>query len=730
MRLVADLKTNQETPRVHSHRGNTPTLLKTKHCPLCPAKFTRTTHLNRHFGSHTNEREHRCEICGAEFNRSDVLARHKRTCGGPLGFLRSRRKSCQACADSKVKCNLDSPCSKCISRSRECVYVNDPAVSQEKKNNAKRRRIKRRIQTELLDDNSQEPLSSPITSSDPLQSPQNSEILPSFDPTLSVAADATPSSSFTSLNCPSLSAIFDPVIKKAVTIADADGELCDDSMERSFSSGVLDDFLDKSSFSTTATLPKLPWFPANGASGLNVDYSSLIASSSGFVSISTLSDNETPFCEIFNPSSPYTVSSGCADLLSRAQPLDIENEQYLHLFFSAFCTQIPLVHLGSWTTEDKPLILIHAMQACGALFLKTRRAVSFITETLSSTRDAVIHDFIKVPCSLKEQDFLILAVVLLQTIGLFHQRSDFRVSSNVYHGMLVMMIRGSEAIARSRSWTFPDSNDPLLLEQSWRNWALHETVKRALLLSYLHDCCHSVFFSMHPSFQTAEFNMNLPCDEAIWKAQTAAEWIGLLQKPSPYGLGSARLYGVGMQQALANLSEMRLKISLTPLNPFSHFILIHTILRNVCFSYSGCESSGSDAESSTAPEPMGNDGRGGNRFATQYALTNWFSMWMSCPDGKERDEEPPFVHDALPFYWLAQILLLAIRQGETGGVVKNRFHVMKEWLDHIRSFLRKHKELPSNLWDELELIRHRVSHAETTALEDHSNGLLSFFPEY
>lgn len=45
----------------------------------------------------------------------------------------------------------------------------------------------------------------------------------------------------------------------------------------------------------------------------------------------------------------------------------------------------------------------------------------------------------KATCSPKEQDFLILAVVLLQTIGLFHQRPEFRVSSNVYHGMLVMV---------------------------------------------------------------------------------------------------------------------------------------------------------------------------------------------------------------------------------------------------------------------------------------------------
>ncbi len=36
-----------------------------------------------------------------------------------------------------------------------------------------------------------------------------------------------------------------------------------------------------------------------------------------------------------------------------------------------------------------------------------------------------------------QQDYLILAVALLQTIGLFHQTLELRDSSNVWHGMLV-----------------------------------------------------------------------------------------------------------------------------------------------------------------------------------------------------------------------------------------------------------------------------------------------------
>ncbi|KAH7888319.1 hypothetical protein F5I97DRAFT_680258 [Phlebopus sp. FC_14] len=109
--------------RMRCHKGNIPVLPQTKLCLHCPARFTRTTHLNRHLRTHTGERQHRCEACDAQFTRSDLLTRHKKTCGDSSHAGRTRRRSCQACADSKVKCDLQQPCSKCQARGKECVFV-------------------------------------------------------------------------------------------------------------------------------------------------------------------------------------------------------------------------------------------------------------------------------------------------------------------------------------------------------------------------------------------------------------------------------------------------------------------------------------------------------------------------------------------------------------------------------------------------------------------------------
>ncbi|KAJ7572940.1 hypothetical protein C8J56DRAFT_1067286 [Mycena floridula] len=110
-----------------SHRGNVPSLPQNKYCSLCPAKFTRTAHLNRHLRSHANERRYQCDRCTAEFTRSDLLSRHKRKCG--LKSMnasggRSRKKSCESCVQSKVKCDRQAPCSRCIHGGKQCIYAN------------------------------------------------------------------------------------------------------------------------------------------------------------------------------------------------------------------------------------------------------------------------------------------------------------------------------------------------------------------------------------------------------------------------------------------------------------------------------------------------------------------------------------------------------------------------------------------------------------------------------
>lgn len=66
----------------------------------------------------------------------------------------------------------------------------------------------------------------------------------------------------------------------------------------------------------------------------------------------------------------------------------------MHLFYQMFLHQMPIVHIGTFTIEGKPQVLLSAMQACGALYVKTTAAMNFIDDTLSSAREQLMSEFV------------------------------------------------------------------------------------------------------------------------------------------------------------------------------------------------------------------------------------------------------------------------------------------------------------------------------------------------
>ena len=242
----------------------------------------------------------------------------------------------------------------------------------------------------------------------------------------------------------------------------------------------------------------------------------------------------------------------------------------------------------------------------------------------------------------------------------------------------------------------------------------------------------------------------LPCEESLWKASTAIEWYAALRKPSPYGQMHERLTGVSMPHALGELAQQRVQEGWTKLNPFSHFILIHAILKNL---FTVCLDSRLSNPPKVSPPPHGQASPGGGQMNTntevveqeimtlQYALHNWLKSWLAGPNVPRvasAADEPPFMHNALPFYWIGQVALMAYQENHPpfeAGSEHNlkpevRFRMVKQWLKHIRAFLKRADETPTLLWDELMKIRlqSRQSEAEGGQPDD-QEGLLAFFPD-
>ncbi|TEB23014.1 hypothetical protein FA13DRAFT_1463209 [Coprinellus micaceus] len=712
-----------------------PSLPQTKFCSLCPAKFTRTTHLNRHLRSHTNERSHKCEVCSAEFTRSDLLTRHKRTCGDLRNSNRSRRKSCQACAESKVKCDLQLPCSKCIARGRECTFINDPEMSRSRRASRRGRSVSESPQsaegsgfgsTSAQAETQTSSVPSPPTTPYSIIYPSPVSLVSSLpDSMQSSPASSHPMEIGVPFGVPGLSHSHSSSSSSTSSRSSSRLEPFDMSNIVEFNFDSLDIDCQFNDFFPLPSQPEDTAFsfadlisPTSCSSEHPPPSTSFTSGSDsgsifgGFQSDSGFSYNPHPP----GPSSNHSLLSGLPGLTSspfpqgeassppahRAQvptgsvlnsPMfdssvsgltsNTETEDlgvYLNTFFTMFSTHIPLIHRPTWTMEDKHPMLVSAMQACGAIFLKTQVSLAFVQRTLDHLGDSLIAEFSKPNATLKDRFSLIMAVVLLQSWNLLSRQPDRMGTSRLFHGVVVTMIRRIGLIRLLSTWTPPDLSNHYTLDTAWREWARFETLKRVVFFAYIQDCSNCAYFSTMPIFHPSEIEISLPCDDNLWAAQNVREWYQMLQTPSPYAVGPRRLTAVSMRRALAALDNPGPSGMPLHINPFSHLVLIHTILRNIFASgfediYSDdhppSAASGPTSASTHLLEAAAATQQSKN-LSNQYALHNWLQMWRSNPDAiileKGGFASTPIFCAAAPFYWLAHYSLQAVSGGELGYV--------------------------------------------------------------
>ncbi|KAF9046217.1 hypothetical protein BJ165DRAFT_1345120 [Panaeolus papilionaceus] len=725
LKTSIDLKANGEVSRMRSHKGNMPSLPQTKYCTLCPAKFTRTTHLNRHLRSHTNERAHRCNICNAEFTRSDLLTRHKRTCGDSSNVNRSRRKSCQACAESKVKCNLQHPCSKCSARGRECIFINDPEASRNRKIAAKKAPRSSLSMSPSEGDYAESPTPMDSSPSSPLSF--GSHVSESFShivspvhipnhlmsntayglPGISNASDC--SSGTSSRSSPRLD-YFDHRHDMTSNFSTSFDNLELESPLNNPFPTTLDPLLEDPFSSGVSRAPAendmTAWFEHCAGYG-NQDPQAFPQHEqfvTGMTNLNPACSSKHPLSRLhFSTNSPIAGAPYCSS--ASGNPTTEDLDMYLYLFFTEFNSQIPLFHRAGWKLDHTHPILMRAMQACGAFYSKSSVGMDFAIKTLTTSRDMIMIEFSKPECTLKDHMCLMLAVVLLQSTGLLQPRPEQRGIAKIYHDILVMMVRKTGLIKFVGSWPPPDLSNAEMLENAWKDWARFETFKRALILSYIQDCSFAMFFGTTPSFLPSEFDICLPCDDALWRASSARDWYQTQRTPSPYGLGTSRILGVSFPMALTALKEQTAILTPFTLNPFSAFVLVHSILRDVFLT---SHSSGTGHGGLSSPSMVA---VGGNPISIQCALHNWHRMWSGSPEAVHSEKYPqniPFLYNALPFYWLARLAEAAKQSGTlhvrplcSRADVEERHRTIKERLEQIQTTLRSGTQVssPSNeMW--------------------------------
>ncbi|KAL0578281.1 hypothetical protein V5O48_003692 [Marasmius crinis-equi] len=720
----------------------------TKQCEVCQATFTRKTHLNRHMRSHTNDRSHVCKLCNSQFTRSDLLTRHKKICGG----FRSRRKSCQACAKAKSRCDLKTPsCSKCMTRGIACEYVTGPAA---------RKNLGGPPQSTMSGPPSTFPPSS--TGKSPFEFGINNgrRLSPASDASSTLFGSDSDSTSL----CSTPADIW-PMASTADIVSAMNSSLADNgSSYFNFTNGNLNyDYTGGANDSNpsewtnfysdifTNSAPSKAGWPLEdvGYSPPDVPLDSSYPfpdSLDNAWHLDMMQQTDLPpyFPPQYSPprssleanlypNPPPSVSPQHVPLEIR-EPVQADYAQPPVEHFnpvSDFLNQLPMIHSPTWTANDKPEGLIKAMQACGALYLRTPESEKFVSDVLKEGREEIIMDFARQTDAVNQM-YSILALVLIQTVGLFHASAEQRHSSAMYHTLLTTMISRNATFLKMLQWT-PPLDLTSSLESVWRDWVRFETAKRIRCLLYLHDCCQSIYFAT-PQNSNLAVDLHLPCESALWNAQSAQEWYECLQMPSRYGSSAIRLKGVSFQQAWAGLVERRPPSVTAYTSTFGHLILIHQALAKIYLhmhsAWDNCDQgiSAKLGPDSTVSQTV---------YAMQNVLQNWLLNWqyeMQQSYGTDTPAtETPFSEDGLPFYWLAQVSLLTLCEGKEQQEVRSmipdaRYRVVKGWLARIRECLRSNRTAHAQFTNELMELRSQYTPVDMINVPpNYTEGLLQFF---
>ncbi|KAG6819467.1 hypothetical protein H0H93_011567 [Arthromyces matolae] len=590
-----------------------------------------------------------------------------------------------ACALSKIKCDLQHPCSKCVSRGRECVFVNNPAASRAERLFVSKPESSTLAPTQTADvaSPSTSPLKSFVMSDPTVSNPRPPSILRLVSSHSKLSS--TPSSS-------TFSSAKTDFFETNISTVEHNRE----PKNRSWFEDVNAINADEMLFELFGLVDTSPGPGDNNYRSIDIDTPPTFAVDFGPLPMVEDLEITLPL-----PLLHHTLELEAADLST--SPAKPDHDLYF-----------PLFHVPTWIMGDKPISLVRAMQAGGALFARTDAASTFIEDVLSSSQHSIPFEFATLSDEPRDQNRFLLTVILLQTIALFHLKAERAMSSNIYHEILITMIRRQGIIPRINSWIISEMNMDNL-ESAWKEWANCEMIKRAVLLSFLHDCSLSMYFGFKPSFHPSELDLCLPCDDSVWQAPDAAQWYILCQLHS---IHDDNTLGFPMQRALSVLGETRLPRRMAVLfNPLSSLILIHAILRNLFAPYSAMTSAG-PANISTLDTEFAALGscKQENPLAIQLALNNWLQGCVEIPESTldEASKESDLAEDALSFYWLAQLSLLGLQNGtladfrqvmtvDVKEAVGGRFRLLKLWLDRIKSLLKSGNgaSVPSDLWEEL-----------------------------
>ncbi|GAM90251.1 hypothetical protein ANO11243_082930 [Dothideomycetidae sp. 11243] len=240
-----------------------------------------------------------------------------------------------------------------------------------------------------------------------------------------------------------------------------------------------------------------------------------------------------------------SVLSGDRDVFPHVLSLPML-QTFLSAFWESVHPQMPILHRPTFATESCPDLLLLAMLALGASNLDSRhgkesrmRSSGFGVFLAWHTRFRLYQE---VDFGPPAQLWVFQALLLLEIFEKMYSSHSLHERSHIHHSTTItLMRRGSSLIGRYIQ-DFPpyDSNNNVnrtppcpngsinrvgfnTHDPDWNAWISLEATRRIAFAAFIIDTTHAHMFGHAAVMVAHEMRIPLPCDEAMWAAESMVE---------------------------------------------------------------------------------------------------------------------------------------------------------------------------------------------------------------
>ncbi|KAJ9273012.1 transcriptional regulator family: Fungal Specific TF and C2H2 zinc finger [Paecilomyces variotii] len=212
-------------------------------------------------------------------------------------------------------------------------------------------------------------------------------------------------------------------------------------------------------------------------------------------------------------------------------------DECLHMFFVRFIPTFPILHRATFVFRECTHPLLLNAIAIGSLYLGPKTAAGkgealwrlAHTAVATSWQSLITH---RGPYDVCKGVQLVITALLGQVYGALSKNQAIRTTSQVFRALGFFWARHC-GMFDSEPWNV--ENLPSLnasnaeKEHHWRTWAAREIQQRAILAYYILDGIVAQMSGDSTSVRHVANPLTLSCDDAIFNASTADEWIVLMR---------------------------------------------------------------------------------------------------------------------------------------------------------------------------------------------------------